>query len=73
MREEAVTGFTGQVELDVIRVAMELYVVFTENIAKGEDANNEEVGAQDRTLGYTSGYRGRMGNEGFELNKLSVA
>lgn len=49
------TGPTGQVELGVIHVAVELYVMFTGKYWQGGRVNNE--GAQDRA------YRGQIRSE----------
>ncbi|XP_029947537.1 dystroglycan-like [Salarias fasciatus] len=44
-------------ELGVIRVAVEIYIVSTEDVTKREDVNDEEKGTQDRTLGHAGGDR----------------
>ena len=38
---------TGEVELGVIRVTVEVDAVFTEDVAKGKKVDDEEKGPQD--------------------------
>ena len=42
---------------------MKLYVVFTEDVAKGKNVNDEEQGPQDRALRHTCGDWEWMGSE----------
>ena len=62
-------GFSGQVELGIICITMELTIILTEKMAKREEIDNEQEGSKDRTLGYTRGEGGRMGSNG-ENKKL---
>lgn len=41
------------VELGAVRVAVEIDVIFTKDIAIGKEINDEEEGPQDRALGHT--------------------
>lgn len=52
---------------------MEVDTIFTENIAEGEEIDDEEEGPQDRALGHTRSDGGGLRGEGFELNELSTA
>jgi len=46
-------GFTGEVELGVIRIAVKTDVVLAEDVAEGKEVNDEEEGPQDRALWHT--------------------
>ena len=45
-------GFGGEIELGVIGITVKMDVVFTEDIAKGKEVDDEEKGPQDRSLGH---------------------
>ena len=44
--------------MDVIGVAMELKAMSTDNLAKGQDINEEEKRPKNKTLGDTTSNRG---------------
>lgn len=69
---EYAVGFTGDVELGVIRIAMKMNVVFPEDVTKGEKIDQKKHGAKNRTLRNTRSDREGMRDEGLQLNKLGA-
>lgn len=56
-RWESGVWLTGNVELGVIRVAVKVNVVFPEYVTEWEKIDDEEQGAEDRTLRNTGSDR----------------
>lgn len=52
---EGGSGFGGNVELGVVRVTVEMDVIFTENQTKWDEIYDEKNRAKDRALGNTGG------------------
>lgn len=53
-----------------MHVAKEVDIVFTENMTKGEDIDNEEQGPRDWAMGHTRGDWKRVGGKWFKLDEL---
>ena len=62
-------GFCGDVELDVIGVAVILQVMAADDSSKGEHIEDEEEGTKHRTLGDALGQRSSGGGAVVDVDK----
>lgn len=62
---ESRVWFSGQVKLGVVDITVKLNIIFTENVSKWEEVNNEKEGPKDRPLGHPSRQTKRLRGEGF--------